>query len=299
MPRFSLRPALFAIVALVALSCRGDRAELPDPARDDFGTLIDTAAPPATRIVSLNPATTELLFAIGAGTALVGRSVWDYWPEAARAVPDVGPALRPNVEAVLARRPDLVVLYASEDNRAAGERLQAAGVRVIALKIDRIAHVDRALRLFGAVTDRAPRADSVARAITATLDSVRMATAGLPRPRVFWHIWSQPLITIGAGSFLHELLDIAGAENVYADMPAVSPPVSLEDVVRRDPDVILAGPVNEATLTSDPRWQAVRAVREGRIAVVDTTLVARPSVMLGAAAAHLATLLHPPAPAQP
>jgi ABC-type Fe3+-hydroxamate transport system substrate-binding protein len=116
---------------------------------------------------------------------------------------------------------------------------------------------------------------------------------------VFWHIWSQPLITIGAGSFLHELLDIAGAENVYADMPAVSPPVSLEDVVRRDPDVILAGPVNEATLTSDPRWQAVRAVREGRIAVVDTTLVARPSVMLGAAAAHLATLLHPPAPAQP
>ena len=78
---------------------------------------------------------------------------------------------------------------------------------------------------------------------------------------------------------------------MYADLSAVSAPVSLEDVVRRDPDVILAGPENAASLASDPRWQAVRAVREGDIAVVDTTLVGRPSVLLGAAAVHLATLL--------
>jgi ABC-type Fe3+-hydroxamate transport system substrate-binding protein len=110
---------------------------------------------------------------------------------------------------------------------------------------------------------------------------------------VFWHIWNRPLITIGGGSFLNELLEIAGAENVYAEFPAVSPPVSLEDVVRRDPDFILVGPVNSAELRRDPRWQALRAVREGGMAVVDTNLVGRPSVMLGAAAAHLAHLLHP------
>jgi ABC-type Fe3+-hydroxamate transport system substrate-binding protein len=293
MPRFSFRPALFAIILIAAASCRGEGAERAGPILDDFGAAIDTAAPPAVRIVSLNPATTELLFAIGAGEALIGRSDWDHWPEAARDVPPLGPALRPNVEAVLATRPDLVMLYASEDNRAAADRLRAAGVPVLALKIDRIEHIDRALRLFGAVTGRSARADTVARTLTATLDSVRVATAGLPRPRVFWHIWSQPLITIGAGSFLHELLDIAGAENVYADLPAVSPPVSLEDVVRRDPDVILAGPLNAAVIVGDPRWKALRAVREGRIAVVDTMLVARPSIMLGAAAAHLAGLLHP------
>jgi ABC-type Fe3+-hydroxamate transport system substrate-binding protein len=296
MPRSSFR-YLAAVSFALAIACRGDAPGRATPAvRDDFGNAIDTAAAPATRVVSLNPATTELLFAIGAGASVVGRSEWDQWPPAARDVPAVGPGLRPNVEAVLARRPDLVVLYASQDNRAAAERLEAAGIEVVALKIDRIAHLTRALRLLGARTGHAPTADSIAGSLTAALDSIRAGTAPLERPRVFWHIWSQPLITIGAGSYMNELVEIAGAENVYADQPAVSPPVTLEDVVRRDPDVILAGPKNAAELREDPRWQAVRAVREGRIAVVDTMLVARPSIQLGAAAAHLARLLHPTVP---
>lgn len=280
--------------ALATLACARDRAPAGGAgARDDFGVLIDTTGAPRQRIVSLNPTTTELLFALGAGGAVVGRSEWDQWPVEARALPSVGPGLRPNVEEVLARRPDLVVLYGSEDNRAAADRLSAAGVPVLALKIDRIAHVVRATRLLGALAGQQTRADSLASAITFTLDSVRSATAALPRPRVFWHIWNRPLITIGGGSYMNELLEIAGAENVYAEFPAVSPPVSLEDVVRRDPDIILVGPVNSAEVRRDPRWQAVRAVREGGITVVDTNLVGRPSVMLGAAAVHLAHLLHP------
>lgn len=293
MPRFSLRRTLIGAVVAVALACQAERAPTNASVRDDFGTAIDTSAAPAQRIVSLNPATTELLFALGAGPTLVGRSMWDQWPVEARAVESVGPGLQPNVEAVLARRPDLVVLYASSDNQPAAERLTAAGVRVVALKIDRIDQHLRATRLLGALTGHRSRADSLAESLSRTLDSVRTATATLPHPRVFWHIWGQPLITIGTGSYLHELLEIAGAENVYADIRAVSPPVSLEDVVRRDPDVILAGPVNAATLRKDPRWQAVRAVREGDIAIVDTTLVGRPSVLLGEAAIHLARLLHP------
>jgi ABC-type Fe3+-hydroxamate transport system substrate-binding protein len=294
MPRFSLRRTLIGVVAAVALACTSERAPVADAlVRDDFGTAIDTAAVAARRIVSLNPATTELLFALGAGQLVVGRSVWDQWPVEARAVESVGPGLQPNVEAVLARRPDLVVLYASADNRAASDRLRAAGVPVLALKIDRIDQHLRGTLILGALTGQQARADALAQSLIQTLDSVRTATAGLARPRVFWHIWGQPLITIGRGSFLHELLEIAGAENIYADLATESPPVALEDVVRRDPDVILAGPVNAAALSSDPRWQAVRAVREGDIAIVDTTLVGRPSVLLGEAAIHLARVLHP------
>jgi ABC-type Fe3+-hydroxamate transport system substrate-binding protein len=294
MPRFSMRRILTGVLVAGSLACHDERTAAGDArVRDDFGAAIDTAAESARRIVSLNPATTELLFALGAGELVVGRSVWDQWPVDARAVESVGPGLQPNVEAVLARRPDLVVLYASADNRAAAERLAAAGVSVLALKIDRIDQHQRATRILGALTGRRARADSLVGALTHTIDSVRTATAGLPRPRVFWHIWGQPLITIGRGSYLHELLEIAGAENIYADLATESPPVSLEDVVRRDPDVILAGPVNARILTSDPRWQAVRAVREGDIAIVDTTLVGRPSVLLGDAAVHLADLLHP------
>lgn len=295
MTRFLLARVLIAIVVVASAACSDGRERTTDRTEvvDDFGFGIDTTAPPASRIVSLNPATTELLFALGAGEQVVGRSMWDEWPEEARSVESVGPGLQPNVEAVLAKRPDLVVLYASADNRAAAERLTAAGVEVLALKIDRIDQHQRATQILGALTGHRRTADSLVRSVAHTIDSVRTATADLRRPRVFWHIWSQPLITIGHGSYMTELLEIAGADNVYADIAQVSPPVSLEDVVRRDPDVILAGPVNAAQLRTDARWQAIRAVREGRIAVVDTTLVGRPSVSLGKAAAHLAAVLEP------
>ena len=131
---------VFTSLAIALGACAGSTAK-PIPAEslviDDFGDSIAVAAPPS-RIVSLNPATTELLFALGAGSRLVGRTHWDEWPIEALAVPDLGPGVRPNVEAVLAANPDLVVLYASEDNRAAATRLRAAGIATLSLKIDRI-----------------------------------------------------------------------------------------------------------------------------------------------------------------
>jgi ABC-type Fe3+-hydroxamate transport system substrate-binding protein len=122
---------------------------------------------------------------------------------------------------------------------------------------------------------------------------VRAATAHLSRPTVFWHIWDAPLITIGSGSFMTELVDIAGGRNVYADINAPSATVSLEDVARRDPDFILAGPQGVQKISEDRRWRIVRAVREGRVIKVDTVLVGRPGVRLGEAAVSLANLLHP------
>jgi ABC-type Fe3+-hydroxamate transport system substrate-binding protein len=125
------------------------------------------------------------------------------------------------------------------------------------------------------------------------MDRVRAATKNTARPKVFWHIWDAPLITIGSGSFMDELVNIAGATNVYADIKGPSGQIALEDVARRDPDFILAGPIGANAIKSDPRWQIVRAARENRVLVVDTGLVARPSVRLGEAAISLAALLHP------
>jgi ABC-type Fe3+-hydroxamate transport system substrate-binding protein len=290
---FSVPIALLALGALLA-GC-AERADPPpaSEARDDFGARLDMGAPPPARIVSLNPATTELLFALGAGGRLVGRSEWDRWPDAALAVPDLGPALRPNVEAVIGARPDLVVLYAGRDNAAAAEQLRAAGIRTVALRVDRIADFRRAALLLGAATGRERPARALVDSVDRTLAAVRAATAGRPRPTVFIHTWDHPVITSGAHDFLSELVEIAGARNVYADVRRPSPQVSLEDVVRRDPDLVLASPAAAARLTSDPAWRAVRAVREGRIVAADTTLVGRPSVALGEAAWSLARLFHP------
>jgi iron complex transport system substrate-binding protein len=277
--------------ALVLAACEQPRTQVATLS-DDFGDPVRIGQPP-TRIVSLNPVTTEMLFAFGAGSRLVGRSQFDLWPDSARLVPDLGNGLQPNVEVVLGAHPDLVILYASQDNRPAAARFRAAGVSTLSLRTDHIADFRRTVQMLGAILYDSARARAVGDSVFRTLGRVRAATANLPRPTVFWHIWDAPLITIGSGSFMTELVDIAGGKNVYADITSPSATVSLEDVARRDPDFILAGPQGIQKISGDRRWLIVRAVREGKVLKVDTVLVGRPGVRLGEAAVSLANLLHP------
>lgn len=284
-------PLVLLCAFLIASACARESRTLV-AGRDDFGDSVRVGNVPQ-RIVSLNPATTEILFTLGAGPRLVGRTKYDLWPDSARLVPPLGDGIRPNVEAVLGTHPDLVVLYASQDNKPAASRLRDAGINTISLKIDHISDFNRAVRLLGALLQDTTRAHTVADSVGATLKRVGEATARLDRPKVFWHIWDAPLITIGSGSFMDELVNIAGASNIYADLNGPSGQISLEDVAKRDPDFILAGPVGANQIKSDPRWKIVRAARENRVLVVDTLLVARPSVRLGEAAVSLSRLLHP------
>jgi iron complex transport system substrate-binding protein len=281
-----------ALSFFFAVGCTSGQSKSQSRFTDDFGDTVVLGNSPK-RVVSLNPATTEIIFAIGAGDRLVGRTHWDLYPPAASKVPDLGTGIRPNVEAVLGARPDLVLLYASVDNRPAAARLQAAGIKTLSLKIDHIADFHRAVRLIGRLLGDSAQAAVVADSVQRTLDRVRSATSGLPAPTVFWHIWDAPLITIGRGSYMNELVEIAGGRNVYADMPDVSPTVGIEDVLRRNPQYIITGPEGSTKIQSDPRWSIAPAVKAGRILVADTALVGRPAVRLGEAAIQLATLLHP------
>ena len=270
------------------------RAQRPERSfgLDDFGDTIRLAARP-TRIVSLNPTTTEILFALGAGPRVVGRTQFDKWPDSARFVPDLGPGIRPNVEAVLGARPDLVLLYASEDNRPAARRLREAGITTAAFKTDRIAQFDQLTRLLGRLVGDSARGALVADTVMRTLDSVRAATRGLPRPRVLIPSWFEPLIVIGGGSFMSELLAIAGGQNVYDSVRAPSPTVAFEDLVRQNPDFVLVSPERVTEIRKMAKWRTLPAVREGRLMVYDTGVVLRPAVRLGEGAVSLARLLHP------
>lgn len=299
-----VRPASIAAVAatLVAACGTPDKRPLataraaattPVAGVDDFGDTVRLPAVAPTRVVSLNPTTTELLFALGAGSRLVGRTHWDAYPDAARRVPDLGNGIGINVEAVLAARPDLVVLYAGVDNRQAARVFRDAGIAVVALKIDRVAHFASAARLLGRLVGDSARGVTVADTVLGTIARVRMATARLSRPRAVWPLSGDPLYVIGGGSFLSELLDVAGAENVFADSPQPSPQVSREEVLRRGADVVIAGPASVARLREGPEWQALAAVRAGRLVEVDTTMTLRPGVQLGQAAVMLAEQLHP------
>ena len=286
--RFSVAPLL------LTLACREPSGAVSGTAAvvDDYGRAVRLSAPPK-RIVSLNPATTELLFAIGAGSRVVGRTQYDFWPDSARFVPSVGAGMRPNLEAVLGRQPDLVIMYASGDDRGAADRLTASGITTAAFRIDKIRDFARVTMQLGRLLGDTTRARNVVDSVTATLDRVRRATDSLPRPTVFLHAWEKPLMTIGGGSFLSELVTIAGGRNVYDSLPAPSPVVTLEDVLRRNPDMVLVSPVERQTLLTSKRWQSLPAVRAGRVVAYDTNVVERPSVKLGEAAVSLAHILHP------
>jgi ABC-type Fe3+-hydroxamate transport system substrate-binding protein len=241
---------------------------------DDLGDTVRLAAP-ATRIVSLIPATTEILFALGLGEQVVGRTSWCDYPAEASAVPSLGDGLQPNLEAIVAARPDLVILYNSIQNVAAAARLRAQQIPTLLVTTDHLSDVPRLARMLAELAGRAEAGKSLARRFDSQLDSATVRDAAALR-RVLILAWDQPPIAIGAGSFLSELVDRAGGENVFGDLPAPSAPVSLEAIASRDIDAVLVLGDSVPAWASRAEWQAVTAVRERRFVYVPADLFSRP-----------------------
>jgi ABC-type Fe3+-hydroxamate transport system substrate-binding protein len=242
---------------------------------DDAGDTVALAAP-ARRVVSLIPASTELLFAIGAGAAVEGRTRWCDYPAAAADVPDLGDGMQPSLEAILARKPDLVVLYRSPQNAAVRGALGRLGVPVVQLAIDRLEDFERDARLLGTLTGHTSGADSMLALFHARLDSATLPPAA-GTPSVLILVWDQPPMTVGAGSFLSEIVVRAGGRNLFDDIPTSSATVSVESVVARNPDAVLVTGEGTPGFARRAEWQTVPAVREQRFIRVSGSAFGRPS----------------------
>lgn len=242
---------------------------------DDAGDSVAVRVP-ATRVVSLIPATTEILFAIGAGDAVVGRTQWCDYPREALRAPDLGPGINPNLEAVLSVSPDLVILYNSAQHAAVADRLRELGVPAIRVNTDALADVGRVGRLLGRLTGHGAGADSMIADFDTALAAATAEGRLRQRPSVLILVWEQPPMTLGRGSFLSELVERAGGENVFHDIAASSAPVSIEAVSARDPDLVLTAAAGPASIAGRPEWQGVRAVREGRFLRIGGTEYDRP-----------------------
>jgi ABC-type Fe3+-hydroxamate transport system substrate-binding protein len=261
--------------ALVIVDDAGDTVRLPAPAR---------------RVVSLIPATTELLFAVGAGDRVVGRTHWCDYPDAAAAVPDLGDGMNPNLEAVVAARPDLVILYRSGQNGAAADRLRDLGIPAIQVRSDLLADVPRLARLFGQLLGTARAADSLSRAFERDLEDATVASPASP-PSVFLLVWDEPPMTVGRGSYLSELIERAGGINAYADLPTSSGQISVESAAARDPDVILTLSETIPAFALRAEWQVVEAVRERRFVRIAGSEFSRPGPRSPGAVRELAAAL--------
>jgi iron complex transport system substrate-binding protein len=288
---------LLIAIALAPLACgrpgAGTRGTVV--VVDDAGDSVSVRAP-AARVVSLIPAATELLFAIGAGAAVVGRTQWcDHPPEALR-VTDLGPGINPNLEAVLAARPELVVLYNSAQHAAVAARLRELGISALRVNTDALADVGRVGRLLGRLTGHTREADSMSAALDTALAAASAAERPERKPRVLILVWEQPAMTLGRRSFLSELVERAGGENVFGDIASSSAPVSIEAVSARDPDLILTAASGPASIVDRPEWQVVRAVRERRLLRITGTEYDRPGPRSPGAIRSLAARLRQAAP---
>ena len=278
------------VVGLGLIGCQ--RARPPEGqlrAVDDARDTVRLQAP-ARRVVSLIPAATELLFAIGAGSSVVGRTQYCDYPPAAQAVANLGDGIKPSIEAVLAQRPDLVVLYNSGQNAAVAGRLGDLGIPHLRINTDALSDVPRVSRLLGLLTGHSRGADSVV-AVFDTALAHASVTPDTRRPKVLLLVWEQPPMTIGRGSFLSELIERAGGENLFADVTTSSGVVSIEAVAARNPDLILATTEGPAAFASRPEWQVVPAVRRRRFLRVSGSEFNRPSPRAPSAIRELAERL--------
>ena len=227
-----------------------------------------------SRIVSLIPSTTELLCHLGLAGALVGITVYCREPaELLRGKTRVGGEKDPDLEAIRALEPDLVIANVEENLREHVETLRSWGIAVHVTYPRTAAGAIAMIRELGQVTGTQARADALADDLEGRLDEVRALTARRPPARVYYAIWREPYMTIGGDTYIHDVLALCGAANVFADARERYPAVTLDAVAARRPEVILLPDepfrFRRTHLADFAPYADVPAVRDGRIHLVD------------------------------
>jgi iron complex transport system substrate-binding protein len=236
------------------------------------------------RIVSLAPHLTELAYAAGAGDAIVGTVEYSDFPAAARALPRVGDGWRVDTERLLALRPDLVLAWPSGTPEDTIARLKALRLRVVPIPTYRVADVPAALRSIGRIAGTGAVAEEAAANFEAEIERLRARYSREAPLSVFIQIDDEPLYTVNRRHVISEVVDLCGGRNVFADLPQIAPPVAIEAVLARKPQVILS---TDDTI-ADPaaywrRWPSLAAVRRGTIYSMPADTLARstPRLVVG------------------
>ncbi len=300
---------LILLAALVAVTVTGlrasglpARANAPAPA----GQVTDDGGAPVERIISLVPALTEMLFTIGAGPQVIAVSSYDEFPPAVEALPRVGALLDPDVERILALRPDLVLTYGSQSGLEA--QLARAGIGTFTYRHGGVAEVLQSLRDLGVATGHAVAAEREVREIQAQFDAVQDRVRRYPRPRTLLVFSRQPqslqqMYVSGGVGFLDDILRIAGGTNVFGDVQRESVQPSHETLIVRAPEAIVelhATGMLAATDLERERslWAtlaSIPAVRGDRVHFLEGSYLVVPGPRMGLAAEALARALHPAA----
>ncbi|MEM2896093.1 MAG: cobalamin-binding protein [Candidatus Bathyarchaeia archaeon] len=271
---------------------------------DDYGRNVTISSEPE-KIVSLAPSNTEILFALGLGNNVVGvTSYCDYPPEVIEKVNNqeiaiIGGYIDPDVEKIIALDPDLVVADGENVQGSVVETLEGYGFTVIGLDPKNVSQIIQDIILVGEATGKKLEAENLADELNQRIDEVVNKVEGIEhKPRVYYELWYDPLASIGPGTWIHELIGIAGGENIFSDAPTPYPLISPEAVIQRDPEIIVIplgymGGAAKSEIKARPGWNSIEAVKNDRIHEIDESLVYRPGPRIVDGLEELAKIIHP------
>jgi iron complex transport system substrate-binding protein len=297
-PTVGRRTTVLAVVILVLLAAAPASALT---LRDMLGREVRLPAPPE-RIVSLVPSVSEIVFSLGAQDRLVGRTDFCDYPTAVRDKPSVGGMVNPNLEALVALKPDLVVATDEGNREETVRQLERLRIPTYLVRANRVAETVDLIARVGVLTGREADVPRLSGEMLRRIETVRRAVAPFPRPRVLYVLWPEPLIVPGRASMLTELIDIAGGVSITATDGDAYPRFSLEAAVARAPEVIILADhstgASTAGRSAPEKWQrlaSVPAIRAGRLHSADLSILHRYGPRVPDGLELLARMIHPEA----
>ena len=277
--RFSL------LIACIACWLACARSSAPEPVAEPH------------RIVSLTPALTEILFALDLGDRVVGVTEYCDTPPEAKTRPKVGGYVNPSVEAVVALRPELVVVSPGPGNRDAVQAMDRAGLRIAVVPAETLDETFRAIDAVAAAAGDPARGRALVAKLRERIDAVGRRVAGKPRVRVLFSVQVDPIIAAGRGTLPSQLLEAAGGVNVVE--AERYPKLGVESVVQLAPEIVLQSRMDvahgdgSAERTAWMRWSAIPAIAQGHLVILPDDATLRPGPRVADAVEQLATILHP------
>ncbi len=272
-----------AATVLLLISCVANAAV---SVTDDGGTVITLKAP-ATRIVSVAPHTTELLFAAGAGAAVVGVSAYSDFPSQAKRLPSVGNSAQLDLERIIDLRPDLVVAWKSGNSARQIARLRQLGIPVFESEPRDFAAISTNIDRLSELAGTNAQGKAAATAFRQQLAALRQQYASRSTVRVFYQIWPSPLMTLNHAHLVSQALALCGAENIFGALPQLVPTVGIEAVIKADPEAIFISDERAGAGDMWQRFTQLQAVQKKNIFSVNGTLMNRAGPRLLAGTAQL------------
>ena len=259
------------LTLLLALLTLATNARATRTVTDETGRAVQVPDHPH-RIISLVPSVTDAVYAIGAGDDVVAVSDYVEYPAEAKKKPSVGSILTPSLETIVSLHPDLLLAMKTQNGAGYVERFRQLGIPIFLVDPHGIDGIFRSILSLGDALNRRPQADAEVATLRHRLATVRASVQGKPVVSVFLPVWYDPVITIGQGAFITEMIAAAGARSVTADIPQEWPHISIEAVIARAPDALLltrGGKVTLDLLKTRPGWQSMPAVTQSKVFYVD------------------------------